>query len=128
MALAHPFYLLIYPAFISLAVFALAAVPTVCIWLESSMMGAAGFVSSVAEVGVGRVCLALAATFALALTPLAVGFTLPSLGAREELLNGVGNPLSMFMTFLAVPGCCHRRCGFGLDMCQIPCIATTRPR
>ena len=46
------------------------------------------------------VCLALAATFALALTPLAVGFTLSSLGAREELLNGVGNLLGMLMTFL----------------------------
>ena len=48
----------------------------------------------------GRVCLALAATFALALTPLAVGFALSSLGAREELLNGVGNLLGMLMTFL----------------------------
>ena len=47
-----------------------------------------------------RVRLALAATFALALTPLAVGFALSSLGAREELLNGVGNLLGMLMTFL----------------------------
>lgn len=84
----------------SLAVFAAAAVLTVCIWLVSSMMGVVGFASAVAEVGVGRVCLALAATFALACTPLAVGFTLPSLGAREELLNGVGNLLGMLMTFL----------------------------
>ena len=67
----------------SLAVFAAAAVLTVCIWLVSSMMGVVGFASAVAEVGVGRVCLALAATFALACTPLAVGFTLSSLGARE---------------------------------------------
>lgn len=84
----------------SLAVFAAAAVLTVCIWLVSSMMGVVGFASAVAEVGVGRVCLALAATFALACTPLAVGFTLSSLGAREELLNGVGNLLGMLMTFL----------------------------
>ena len=84
----------------SLAVFAAAAVLTVCIWLVSSMMGIVGFASAVAEVGVGRVCLALAATFALACTPLAVGFTLSSLGAREELLNGVGNLLGMLMTFL----------------------------
>lgn len=84
----------------SLAVFAAAAVLTVCIWLVSSMMGVVGFSGAVAEVGVGRVCLALAATFALALTPLAVGFTLSSLGAREELLNGVGNLLGMLMTFL----------------------------
>lgn len=84
----------------SLAVFAAAAVLTVCIWFVSSMMGVVGFASAVAEVGVGRVCLALAATFALALTPLAVGFTLSSLGAREELLNGVGNLLGMLMTFL----------------------------
>lgn len=83
----------------SLAVFAAAAVLTVCIWLVSSMMGVVGFASAVAEVGVGRVCLALAATFALACTPLAVGFTLSSLGARE-LLNGVGNLLGMLMTFL----------------------------
>ena len=83
----------------SLAVFA-AAVLAVCIWLVSSMMGVVGFASAVAEVGVGRVCLALAATFALACTPLAVGFTLSSLGAREELLNGVGNLLGMLMTFL----------------------------
>ena len=67
----------------SLAVFAAAAVLTVCIWLVSSMMGVVGFAGAVAEVGVGRVCLALAATFALACTPLAVGFTLSSLGARE---------------------------------------------
>ena len=79
----------------SLAVFAAA-----CIWLVSSMMGVVGFAGAVAEVGVGRVCLALAATFALACTPLAVGFTLSSLGAREELLNGVGNLLGMLMTFL----------------------------
>ena len=84
----------------SLAVFAAAAVLTVCIWFVSSMMGVVGFAGAVAEVGVGRVCLALAATFALALTPLAVGFMLSSLGAREELLNGVGNLLGMLMTFL----------------------------
>ena len=66
----------------SLAVFAAAAVLTVCIWFVSSMMGVVGFAGAVAEVGVGRVCLALAATFALACTPLAVGFTLSSLGAR----------------------------------------------
>ena len=84
----------------SLAVFAAAAVLAVCIWLVSSMMGVVGFASAVAEVGVGRVCLALAATFALACTPLAVGFMLSSLGAREELLNGVGNLLGMLMTFL----------------------------
>lgn len=83
----------------SLAVFA-AAVLTVCIWFVSSMMGVVGFAGAVAEVGVGRVCLALAATFALACTPLAVGFALSSLGAREELLNGVGNSLGMLMTFL----------------------------
>ena len=82
----------------SLAVFA--AVLTVCIWFVSSMMGVVGFAGAVAEVGVGRVCLALAATFALACTPLAVGFALSSLGAREELLNGVGNLLGMLMTFL----------------------------
>ena len=84
----------------SLAVFAAAAVLTVCIWLVSSMMGVVGFAGAVAEVGVGRVCLALAATFALACTPLAVGFALSSLGAREELLNGVGNLLGLLMTFL----------------------------
>ena len=84
----------------SLAVFAAAAVLTVCIWFVSSMMGVVGFTGAVAEVGVGRVCLALAATFALACTPLAVGFALSSLGAREELLNGVGNLLGMLMTFL----------------------------
>lgn len=84
----------------SLAVFAAAAVLTVCIWFVSSMMGVVGFAGAVAEVGVGRVCLALAATFALACTPLAVGFSLSSLGAREELLNGVGNLLGMLMTFL----------------------------
>ena len=83
----------------SLAVFA-AAVLTVCIWFVSSMMGVVGFAGAVAEVGLGRVCLALAATFALACTPLAVGFALSSLGAREELLNGVGNLLGMLMTFL----------------------------
>ncbi len=84
----------------SLAVFAAAAVLAVCIWFVSSMMGVVGFAGAVAEVGVGRVCLALAATFALACTPLAVGFALSSLGAREELLNGVGNLLGMLMTFL----------------------------
>lgn len=60
----------------SLAVFAAAAVLTVCIWFVSSMMGVVGFAGAVAEVGVGRVCLALAATFALACTPLAVGLSL----------------------------------------------------
>ena len=89
----------------SLAVFAAAAVLTVCIWFVSSMMVVVGFASAVAEVGVGRVVLALAATFALACTPLAVGFTLSSLGAREELLNGVGNLLGMLMTFWAALGC-----------------------
>ena len=84
----------------SLAVFAAAAVITVCIWFVSSMMGVVGFAGAVAEVGAGRVCLALAATFVLACTPLAVGFALSSLGAREELLNGVGNLLGMLMTFL----------------------------
>ena len=79
----------------SLAVFAAAAVLTVCIWFVSSMVGVVGFAGAV-----GRVCLALAATLALACTPLAVGFTLSSLGAREELLNGVGNLLGMLMTFL----------------------------
>ncbi len=41
----------------SLAVFAAAAVITVCIWVVSSMMGVVGFAGAVAEVGVGRVCL-----------------------------------------------------------------------
>ena len=45
----------------SLAVFAAATVITVCIWFVSSMMGVVGFAGAVAEVGVGRVCLALAA-------------------------------------------------------------------
>lgn len=84
----------------SLAVFAAAAVLTVCIWFVSSMVGVVGFAAAVAEVGVGRVCLALAATFALALTPLAIGFALSNIGAREELLNGVGNLLGLLMTFL----------------------------
>lgn len=84
----------------SLAVFAAAAVLTVCIWFVSSMMGVVACRREFAGVGVGRVCLALAATFALACTPLAVGFALSSLGAREELLNGVGNLLGMLMTFL----------------------------
>ena len=66
-----------------LAVFAAAAVLTVCIWFVSSMMGVVGFAGAVAEVGVVA-CVALAATFALACTPLAVGFALSSLGAREE--------------------------------------------
>ena len=39
----------------SLAVFAAAAVLTVCIWFVSSMMGVVGFAGAVAEVGVGRV-------------------------------------------------------------------------
>lgn len=43
----------------SLAVFAAAAVITVCIWFVSSMMGVVGFAGAVAEVGVDRVCLAL---------------------------------------------------------------------
>ena len=60
----------------SLAVFAAAAVLTVCIWFVSSMMGVVGFAGAVAEVGVGRVCLALAATFAwrARLWPLALPF------------------------------------------------------
>ena len=79
----------------SLAVIAAATVITVCIWYVSSMMGVVGLAGAVAEVG-----LALAATFALACTSLAGGFALSSLGAREELLNGVGNLLGMLMTFL----------------------------
>lgn len=39
----------------SLAVFAAAAVLTVCIWFVSSMMGVVGFAGAVAEVGVDRV-------------------------------------------------------------------------
>lgn len=39
----------------SLAVFAAAAVITVCIWFVSSMMGVVGFAGAVAEVGAGRV-------------------------------------------------------------------------
>lgn len=88
---------------------------TVCIWFVSSMMGVVGFAGAVAEVGAGRVCLALAATFALACTPLAVGFALSSLGAREELLNGVGNLLGMLMTFWAAPGC---RCRSWVRSCR----------
>ena len=84
----------------SLGVFAAAAVITVCIWFASSMMGVVAFAGAVAEVGVGHVCFALAATFALACTPLAVGFALSNLGAREELLNGAGNLLGILMTFL----------------------------
>ncbi|MFR7669714.1 MAG: hypothetical protein ACLU0O_02160 [Collinsella sp.] len=52
------------------------------------------------RVGVGRVCLALASTFELACTHLDVGFELSSLGARDEMLNGVVNLLGMLMTFL----------------------------
>ena len=84
----------------SLAVFAAAAVITVCIWFVSSMMGVVGFAGAVAEVGVDRVCLALAATVSQGCTPLARGVALACRGAREELLNGVGNLLGMLMTFL----------------------------
>ena len=84
----------------STCVFAAASVLTVCIWFVSSAVGVVGFAPAVAEIGAGRVAIALLSTFVLALTPLAAGFVLSNLGAREELLNGAGNLLGMLMTFL----------------------------
>lgn len=84
----------------STRVFAAASVLTVCIWFVSSAVGVVGFAPAVAEIGAGRVAIALLSTFVLALTPLAAGFVLSNLGAREELLNGAGNLLGMLMTFL----------------------------
>lgn len=84
----------------STCVFAAASVLTVCIWFVSSVVGVVGFAPAVAEIGAGRVAIALLSTFVLALTPLAAGFVLSNLGAREELLNGAGNLLGMLMTFL----------------------------
>ena len=63
-------------------------------------IGLAAFGYTLEGVPAGAVALMLAAAFALALVPLAVGFLLGQLGVGEATTNAVGNIGGMVMAFM----------------------------
>ena len=89
----------------SLAVFAAAAVLTVCIWFVSSMMGVVGFAGAGCRSRRGPCVPGAGGDVCAGVHAAGRWLYVVELDAREELLNGVGNLLGMLMTFWAAPGC-----------------------
>lgn len=73
---------------------------TVGVWAVVCGIGLAAFGSTLEGVPGGAVALMLAASFAFALVPLALGFLLGQLGVGEAAANAVGNIGGMVMTFM----------------------------
>lgn len=73
---------------------------TAAVWAVTCGIGLAAFGSTLTGVPDGAVALMLAASFAFALVPLALGFLLGQLGVGEATANAVGNIGGMVMTFM----------------------------
>lgn len=73
---------------------------TVAVWVVTCGIGLAAFGHTLEGVPGGAVALMLAASFAFALVPLALGFLLGQLGVGEATANAVGNIGGMVMTFM----------------------------
>lgn len=73
---------------------------TVAVWTVTCGIGLVAFGSTLNGLPGGAVALMLAASFAFALVPLALGFLLGQLGVGEATTNAVGNIGGMVMTFM----------------------------
>ena len=84
----------------ALATLAACAVLT---WAVSAVSAAVGLVAlwgPVSTLPTWQVALSFAANLAFAAVPLAIAFLCTQLGAREQILNAVGNVLGMVMSFM----------------------------
>lgn len=84
----------------ALATLAACAVLTLAVSVVSAMVGLVVLWGSASTLPAWQVALAFAANLAFATVPLAIAFLCTQLGAREQVLNAVGNVLGMVMSFM----------------------------
>lgn len=84
----------------ALATFAACAVLTLAVSAVSAAVGLVVLWGPVSTLPTWQVTLAFAANLAFATVPLAIAFLCTQLGAREQVLNAVGNVLGMVMSFM----------------------------
>lgn len=84
----------------ALATFAACAVLTLVVSAVSAAVGLVVLWGPVSTLPTWQVTLAFAANLAFATVPLAIAFLCTQLGAREQVLNAVGNVLGMVMSFM----------------------------
>ena len=84
----------------ALATLAACAVLTLAVSAVSAAVGLVVLWGSVSTLPTWQVTLAFATNLAFATVPLAIAFLCTQLGAREQVLNAVGNVLGMVMSFM----------------------------
>ncbi len=84
----------------ALATLAACAVLTLAVSAVSVAVGLVALWGPVSTLPAWQVTLAFAANLAFATVPLAIAFLCTQLGAREQILNAVGNVLGMVMSFM----------------------------
>ena len=84
----------------ALATLAACAVLTLAVSAVSAAVGLVALWGPVSTLPTWQVALAFAANLAFATVPLAIAFLCTQLGAREQILNAVGNVLGMVMSFM----------------------------
>ena len=84
----------------AMATLAACAVLTLAVSVVSATVGLVVLWSSVSTLPAWQVALAFVANLAFATVPLALAFLCTQLGAREQVLNAVGNVLGMVMSFM----------------------------
>ena len=84
----------------ALATLAACAVLTLAVSAVSAAVGLVALWGPVSTLPAWQVTLAFAANLAFAAVPLAIAFLCTQLGAREQILNAVGNVLGMVMSFM----------------------------
>ena len=84
----------------ALATLAACAVLTLAVSAVSAAVGLVALWGPVSTLPTWQVALSFAANLAFAAVPLAIAFLCTQLGAREQILNAVGNVLGMVMSFM----------------------------
>lgn len=84
----------------AMATLAACAVLTLAVSVVSATVGLVVLWGPVSTLPTWQVTLAFAANLAFATVPLAIAFLCTQLGAREQVLNAVGNVLGMVMSFM----------------------------
>lgn len=84
----------------ALATLAACTVLTLAVSAVSAAVGLVALWGPVSTLPAWQVALAFAANLAFATVPLAIAFLCTQLGAREQILNAVGNVLGMVMSFM----------------------------
>lgn len=84
----------------ALATLAACAVLALAVSAVSAAVGLVALWGPVSTLPTWQVALAFAANLAFAAVPLAIAFLCTQLGAREQILNAVGNVLGMVMSFM----------------------------